>query len=304
MPRPDRTWVTAVRPSSDAGSMRGSCGQVAEAALAHDPAGDGLGLAAEDLEQAGLAGAVATDEADLVPGHDGEVGRLDDEPTADLHRETLRLQHRTSMPSRAPDRAGDLRSRQVGFERPSHTAFWSLWFSISRTWVTRWPNETESDQIAAGSAEPVATGRHLTLREQATVSRKRPDAVSRSRRAAGAAAGSWRRSAAVRRRRVRRRRTVVCGAGAVVAGSVGPGGLVAATATAATAVGRRWRRRLRRRRGRGRGVRAAATTATVARRGGGHRRRRRGLTGQRRTGRARRRVVGERASDRHSPSVP
>ena len=48
--------------------MRGSCGQVAEAALADHPPGRRLGLAAEHLEQAGLAGAVAPDEADLVAG--------------------------------------------------------------------------------------------------------------------------------------------------------------------------------------------------------------------------------------------
>ena len=68
--------------------------QVAEAALADDLPGRRLDGAAEHLEQAGLAGAVAADDADLVAGHDGEAGRLDDEPAADLHRETLRLEHR------------------------------------------------------------------------------------------------------------------------------------------------------------------------------------------------------------------
>ena len=71
--------------------------QVPEGALADDPTGGRLGLATEDAEQAGLAGAVAADEADLVAGHHGEVGRLDDEPAADLDRETLRLEHRSRL---------------------------------------------------------------------------------------------------------------------------------------------------------------------------------------------------------------
>ena len=77
----------------DAGDAR-VLRQVAERALADDPPGRRLGLAAEHAEQARLAGAVAPDEADLVAGHDGEVGRLDDEPAADLDRERLRLEHR------------------------------------------------------------------------------------------------------------------------------------------------------------------------------------------------------------------
>ena len=68
-------------------------GQVAEPALADHPSRGRLGVAAEDAEQAGLAGAVAPDEADLVLGHDGEVGPLDDEAAANRHGETLRLQH-------------------------------------------------------------------------------------------------------------------------------------------------------------------------------------------------------------------
>ena len=71
--------------------------QVAEGALADDPPGGRLGLAAEHAEQARLAGAVAADEADLVAGHHGEVGRLDDEPAADLDRESLRLEHRARL---------------------------------------------------------------------------------------------------------------------------------------------------------------------------------------------------------------
>ena len=57
--------------------------QVAEAAVAHDLAAGRLDRAAEHPEQARLAGAVAADEADLVPRHDGERGarrRADDHP--------------------------------------------------------------------------------------------------------------------------------------------------------------------------------------------------------------------------------
>ena len=96
MPRPERhvgDGRAAVEHAGDARVLR----QVAEAALADDAPGRRLGLAAEDAEQAGLAGAVAADEADLVAGHDGEVGRLDDEPAADLHRESLRLEHRSRL---------------------------------------------------------------------------------------------------------------------------------------------------------------------------------------------------------------
>src|SRR6188472_2369291 len=39
---------------------------------------------------------------------------------------------------------------------------WSPTFSISRMWVTRSPFETQSDQMAAVAAQPVATGRSLT----------------------------------------------------------------------------------------------------------------------------------------------
>ena len=68
-------------------------GQVAETALADHPSGGRLGVTAEHPEQARLAGAVAADEADLVLGHDREVGPLDDEAAADRHGETLGLQH-------------------------------------------------------------------------------------------------------------------------------------------------------------------------------------------------------------------
>ena len=54
----------AVEHAGDARVLR----QVAEAALAHDLAAGRLERAAEHPEQAGLAGTVAPDEADLVAG--------------------------------------------------------------------------------------------------------------------------------------------------------------------------------------------------------------------------------------------
>ena len=77
-------------PVEDTGDAR-ILRQVAEPTLADDLAGGRFDRATEHAEQAGLAGAVAPDEADLVAGHDGEAGRLDDESTTDLHRELLHL---------------------------------------------------------------------------------------------------------------------------------------------------------------------------------------------------------------------
>jgi hypothetical protein len=77
----------AVEDTRDAGVL----GQVAEPSLADHPPGGRFDCAAEHSEQARLAGTVAPDDPDLVAGHDGEAGRLDDEPAADLHRELLRL---------------------------------------------------------------------------------------------------------------------------------------------------------------------------------------------------------------------
>ena len=77
----------AVEDTCDAGILW----QVAEPALADHPPGGRFDGAAEHPEQARLAGTVAADDADLVAGHDGEAGRLDDESAADLHRELLRL---------------------------------------------------------------------------------------------------------------------------------------------------------------------------------------------------------------------
>ena len=82
--------------------------QVAEAAGPVDEARRGVGRAAQHLEQAGLAGAVATDQADLVPGADGEAGTLEDEGAADLHRELADLQHPTMVIAGTPPRANPL----------------------------------------------------------------------------------------------------------------------------------------------------------------------------------------------------
>ncbi len=59
----------AVENASDAGILR----QVAEPALADHPPGGRVDGAAQNTEQARLAGAVAADDADLVAGHDGEA---------------------------------------------------------------------------------------------------------------------------------------------------------------------------------------------------------------------------------------
>ena len=53
----------------------------------------GVRGAAEHRQQAGLAGAVAADEADLVAGADREAGALDEQAPADLDGEPTYLQH-------------------------------------------------------------------------------------------------------------------------------------------------------------------------------------------------------------------
>jgi hypothetical protein len=62
-------------------------GQVPQAAAAVHHAGVRVGGPTEHLEQAGLAGAVATDQPHLVPGADREAGAVEDDGPADLHRE-------------------------------------------------------------------------------------------------------------------------------------------------------------------------------------------------------------------------
>ena len=64
-----------------------------EAAGAVHDARRGVGGAAQHLQQAGLAGAVAADEADLVAGADREAGTLEHEGAADLDGELTDLQH-------------------------------------------------------------------------------------------------------------------------------------------------------------------------------------------------------------------
>ena len=68
-------------------------GQVAEAAGAVDDAGVGRLGAAQHLEQARLAGAVAADQPDLVAGADREAGSLEDDGTTHLDGELADLQH-------------------------------------------------------------------------------------------------------------------------------------------------------------------------------------------------------------------
>ena len=53
----------------------------------------GCGRAAEHPQQAGLARAVAADEADLVAGAHGEADVLHEETARHLHRELAHLQH-------------------------------------------------------------------------------------------------------------------------------------------------------------------------------------------------------------------
>ena len=67
--------------------------QVAEPALAQDLAARRFERSAEDSKERGLAGAVATDQTDLVAGHHGERGAVDDLATTNFHRERLDLQH-------------------------------------------------------------------------------------------------------------------------------------------------------------------------------------------------------------------
>ena len=68
-------------------------GQVAEAAGAVDDPGEGHLRAAQHLEQARLAGAVAADQADLVAGADREAGPLEDDGATHLDGELTDLQH-------------------------------------------------------------------------------------------------------------------------------------------------------------------------------------------------------------------
>ena len=91
-PRPERMWRDGRGRLVDAVEPR-VLRQVAEAAAAVHDAGVRVGGAAEHLQQAGLAGAVAADQPDLVAGADREAGAVEDDVAADLHRELSHLQH-------------------------------------------------------------------------------------------------------------------------------------------------------------------------------------------------------------------
>ena len=69
---------------------------------------------------------------------------------------------------RSSYRARSVRCARVG-------SIWSPTFSISRIWVTRSPFETQSDQMVAVAAGPVATGRSPTTSGQTTVTSPRQD---------------------------------------------------------------------------------------------------------------------------------
>ena len=72
-------------------------GKVAKPTLTHDLAGDGFSLATENFEQRRLSRSVTTNESNLVLGHDGERGVLDNETTTNLDRKRLDLKHPSSV---------------------------------------------------------------------------------------------------------------------------------------------------------------------------------------------------------------
>ena len=80
------------------GFLAGVLRQVAGGAVPLDQAGLGWVGPAEDLEQRGLARAVAADEADLVARADLEGHPVDDRLAADLDDEVPHAQHRSSQP--------------------------------------------------------------------------------------------------------------------------------------------------------------------------------------------------------------
>ena len=81
--------------------------EVPEAAAAVHDAGVRVRGAAEHLQQARLAGAVAADQPDLVAGADREAGAVEDDVAADLDRELPDLQHPSMLTGRRrPGRIG------------------------------------------------------------------------------------------------------------------------------------------------------------------------------------------------------
>ena len=100
-PRPDSTWVRAVHVVGHAVEAR-ILRQVAEpAGVVHDAAGRHA-RAGQDLEQGGLAGAVAADEADLVAGAHRERHAVEEDRPACFDPEVPGLEHRSraGTPSR------------------------------------------------------------------------------------------------------------------------------------------------------------------------------------------------------------
>ena len=89
--------------------------QVAEAALHVDDAALGLRRPAQHLQQAGLPGAVAADQADLVLGAHRERHALHERDPADLDGNVPDLQHRTRVPGAVPTPTIRRGSRAVAF---------------------------------------------------------------------------------------------------------------------------------------------------------------------------------------------
>ena len=102
-PRPERMCSSAGLRCL--GSRSRVLRQVAERALPRTTAPAAASFSpAEDLEQAGLAGAVAAHQPDLVAGAHGEAGRRE-EPAADLDGEVSGLKHgyKLARPNRQPN---------------------------------------------------------------------------------------------------------------------------------------------------------------------------------------------------------
>ena len=97
-------------------------GQVAEPAgdLHHAPVG--IGLAGQHPQQRRLARAVATGQADLVPGAHGEAGVLEGEHPTDLDRQLAHRQHRSSLARGAPDASRVRSTPEIGEE--THAPAW------------------------------------------------------------------------------------------------------------------------------------------------------------------------------------
>ena len=104
-PRPDRMWARPV-PSAACWPARGSWLRKPSRPATGRPPGGRRYLAAQDLEQAGLAGAVATDQAHLVAGAHQERRLLQGEATADLDAQLAGFEHLSMMADRPPGRTG------------------------------------------------------------------------------------------------------------------------------------------------------------------------------------------------------